>query len=110
MLLSNPSANQTRLGGRWGLVPGLCTGALACTLLQWTYNELGVARVKYVSRSEHLQIVSTHRSASDPVPPGPPKSWSETFLDFIGIYRIPDEELLVKMKAARLVLLGRIEG
>ncbi|KAG6376200.1 hypothetical protein JVT61DRAFT_2175 [Boletus reticuloceps] len=41
------------LGGRRGLVPGLTTGALMCTFLQWCFNELNVFRIRHVSANQH---------------------------------------------------------
>lgn len=38
-------------GGKVGLVPGLGTGALLCTLLQWGVNELHVFRIRHVYRT-----------------------------------------------------------
>jgi len=101
--------------GRPGLVPGLCTGAFVCTLLQWTYNEFSIARVKYVSHSRHSQVVpAVHGSsltpplpaASDPEPTTP---WTHKIYDFIGFRHIPDDEYLVKLKALRAIYLQQIE-
>jgi len=102
-------------GGRPGLVPGLCTGAFICTLLQWTYNELGIARVKFVYRSQvalappNLQRPSSPPLTSDNRPTEPPRPLSYKILSFLGFQRISDEEYLTKMKATRDHYLRQIE-
>ncbi|KIM79741.1 hypothetical protein PILCRDRAFT_555089 [Piloderma croceum F 1598] len=104
--------------GRPGLVPGLCTGAFICTLLQWTYNELGIARVKFVSRNRHaqvapasptLQLPSSPPLTSDNRPTELPRPLSYKILGFLGFQRISDEEYLTKMKATRDHYLRQIE-
>jgi hypothetical protein len=100
-------------GGRPGLVPGLCTGTLVCTLLQWTYNELGIARVKYVSRTKVPP--SPHKShptsspASERPPPELQRPWSHKVLEFFGFQHISDEEYLARLKTTRDSALRRIE-
>ena len=102
-------------GGRQGTVPGLCTGAFVCMLLQWTYNELGILRVKFVSRSRHIQVAPSYeaqlRSTSPPASdlPGHSKPWSHNIFDSLGFRRISDDEYLAKMKATRDVYLRQIE-
>ena len=99
------------VGGSPGLVPGLITGALACTLLQWSYNELGIARVRFISRNQHSQVTTPpadfHRPSS-PLPTssdhnsaGSPSPTFERLLRFIGVRYVPEEERLAKMKVTR---------
>jgi len=104
--------------GRPGLVPGLCTGAFVCTLLQWTYNELSIARVKYVSRNRHSQVVpAVHGSShppplpatSDHIPSEPTTPWTHKIYDLMGFRHISDDEHLVKLKALRAVYLQQME-
>jgi hypothetical protein len=105
-------------GGRPGLVPGLCTGAFICTLLQWTYNELGIAKVKFVSRNRRSQVAPAPPNLQPPSSPSltsnnrptePPRPFSYKILSFLGFQRISDEEHLTKMKATRDHYLRQIE-
>ena len=49
--LASPSSILARgSGGSAGILAGARTAAIICTVLQFAFNELGVARVKFVSR------------------------------------------------------------
>ncbi|KAF9819788.1 hypothetical protein IEO21_01879 [Rhodonia placenta] len=104
--------------GPAGIVPGVTTAGLACTLIQLAYNELDIARIKYVSRT--LQETRKQQDAeaalpmSQPVPlPSPPieprKSFIERMLVTMGFHQVTDEEFLEKLKFKRDYALRRIE-
>ncbi|CCM04722.1 uncharacterized protein FIBRA_06910 [Fibroporia radiculosa] len=98
--------------GRSGIVPGVTTAGIVCTLLQMIYNELDIARVKYISR--------TMQTLEKGLPPIPPSSTSphpeltfkkpfiERMLIALGLYQVSDEEYLEKLKFKRDTYLHRI--
>jgi hypothetical protein len=90
-----------RSGGRAGLSPGITTGGLICMALQYTFNELGLARVRYVQRADRSGRVDEGPSESE--------SFFQRTLAFIGLKRNSDEEYLLKLKIARDRCLKRIE-
>ncbi|KDQ60767.1 hypothetical protein JAAARDRAFT_561401 [Jaapia argillacea MUCL 33604] len=47
--------------GRGGVMAGFTTGALLCTLLQFGWNEVGVMRLKYISRNLPTSAASLPR-------------------------------------------------
>ena len=84
-------------------------GSVFCSLGQVLYNEMGVQRLKFVSRRYPIpsQLPST---ISGPAEPSVPK---EPLLDrvihAIGINRLSEEEYLAQMKERRAEHLRRIE-
>ncbi|CAL1705174.1 unnamed protein product [Somion occarium] len=103
-------------GGRSGIAPGVTTGGLLCTLLQLAYNELGVVRLKYLSRTLQTQEVAPSVSATkvattssssvsvntEPVP------WTERIFSLFGLQKVSDEEYLARLKRDRDAHLRRI--
>lgn len=96
-------------------MPGLSTGGFVCALLQLVYNEVQVARVKYVSK--HLtdsQVVhaptpqDARPVAPPPLPREPQKPLSERILTTLGFQRLPDDTYLEKLKRSRDEHLRRI--
>lgn len=105
-------------GGRLGIVPGLCTGGVVCALLQWTYNELSIRRIKYVSRivrhssPQISPAVPASQPSTPPAPsvlPEPSNRWGDRVLQTLGFRSLSDEELLAKLKATRDEHLRRIK-
>ncbi|KAH9952116.1 hypothetical protein B0H21DRAFT_14850 [Amylocystis lapponica] len=106
--------------GRPGIVPGVTTATLVCTFLQLAYNELGITRIKYISRI--LQSSQTSPSgatgqdntSTSMAPPRtridsePPRPRMERILTFLGLHQIPDEEYLAMMQKKRDGYLRRI--
>lgn len=95
------------------MASGIKTGALVCVALQYAFNELGMARVKYVaawqapstfSSSAHQTSHFMARSDKEP-----PKSFWERISAFIGLSKVSDEEYLIKLKRTRDGYLKRIE-
>jgi len=113
---------MTGPGGRAGLVPGLGTGALMCTILQWTVNEFDIFRIGYVSRQTTEFIPATNDTAkrslaenSLPSPTHPTsfqpfkgKSWKDRILSVFGRH-VSDEDYLKRLKTERDTYLCRIE-
>ncbi|KAI0372917.1 hypothetical protein BV20DRAFT_938995, partial [Pilatotrama ljubarskyi] len=95
------------------VMAGARTAALICALLQLGYNELGVMRVKYITR----KIQETQpRPVAAPVPPtvppeaqGAPKLTAfDRLLSIIGFRKLSDEEYLKTLKKQRDEALARI--
>lgn len=101
-------------------MPGVVTAGLVCTMLQFAYNELGIARIKYVSRKlqppPQPPASSTSTSAvPQPAPPAPsqaddePKpSLSERVFTALGWHKVSDEQYLEKLRLKREMYLHRI--
>jgi len=102
--------------GRTGILPGLTTGALACALLQFAYNELDVARIKYVSNKLAISsptLLATGPSLRSSLPTraenaSPEVSISERIFGWFGFSKVSDEAYLEKLKREREVHLARI--
>ncbi|KAI0362400.1 hypothetical protein OH77DRAFT_49082 [Trametes cingulata] len=95
------------------VMAGARTAALICTLLQLGYNELGVMRVKYVTR--RIQETQPRFDATPAPPPTLPEAQKEpkiTFVDrimgIIGFRKLSDEEYLKTLKKQRDEALARI--
>lgn len=121
--LSNLHKFMTGPGGRAGLVPGLGTGALMCTILQWTVNEFDIFRIGYVSRQTTEFIPATNDTAKrspiaeSPFPspthptssqPSDGESWKDRVLSVFG-RQVSDEVYLKRLKTERDTYLRRIE-
>lgn len=108
-----------RLGGRPGLVPGLTTGALMCTLLQWCFNEFNIFRIRYVSANSAAPSQDTIHGSSDakqslseamqPTSVESPTLHSpmQRILSMFG-QRVSDEKYLERLKMERDYHLRRI--
>ncbi|KAK7693775.1 hypothetical protein QCA50_003347 [Cerrena zonata] len=100
--------------GRAGIPSGMTTGALVCTVLQLAYNELGVVRLKYVSKKlQEVEGQSQHVlpvTASSPAlpPPSEPVPWTERVFTLFGLQKVSDEEYLTRLKGERAAHLQRI--
>ena len=105
-------------GGPAGVAPGATTASLICILLQVAYNELGIWRIKYVSRKleENYPLVGSNPSADQHasifttphIQPEERKPFFERFFELLGMPKISDEEYVQKLKAKREVYLRRI--
>ncbi|KAI0345345.1 hypothetical protein BDW22DRAFT_1354257 [Trametopsis cervina] len=104
--------------GAAGVIPGVSTGAIVCSLLQLAYNEVGVRRIQYVSRklaerniTPEVAIVSETNSQKTYTvlpPPEPSRPFWERFCEYIGLAKVSDEEYLEKLKAKRASYLQQI--
>ena len=89
------------------MLPGLITGSIVCSLLQFGYNELGIARIKYLARNKpEAEAEPTRRRTLGEV--------TQDFLEWSGLVRrISDEEYLRRLKRQRediLVRIAELEG
>ncbi|GJE90787.1 hypothetical protein PsYK624_069310 [Phanerochaete sordida] len=95
--------------GPAGIVPGVVTATILCSLFQLGYNELGVMRIKYVSRK--LQEAHQPQPAKREVitlPPEPARPMLQRVFEWMGMPKVSDEEYLQKMYAKRADVLRRI--
>lgn len=77
------------------------------------YNELGVARLRYISRLNEESSLPTSTPApashvSSPISQKTAKSFSEKILTTLGLQPVSDEEYLAKMKKTREMYVKRI--
>ncbi|KAI6022721.1 hypothetical protein EDC04DRAFT_2506953, partial [Pisolithus marmoratus] len=112
--------------GKVGLVSGLGTGALLCTLLQWGVNELHIFRIRYVYRTtatslpavgDESDAVKGHDANDRLVLPSvqmvsyqhqKAESWGDRILSAFG-RRVSDDDYLKRLKTERDTYLRRIE-
>lgn len=118
------SISPRYVGGRSRLVPGLSTGALMCTLLQWASNEIDIMRIGYVSKnpvSPQPMTIGVKETIGPPrigasLPPLPhstPVKTSEvnTLRDRVFSFfgrRVSDEDYLRRLRLQRDSYLHRI--
>ncbi|KIK31145.1 hypothetical protein PISMIDRAFT_133564 [Pisolithus microcarpus 441] len=112
--------------GKVGLVPGLGTGALLCTLLQWGVNELHIFRIRHVYRTTTMSLPAVgdesdtmkgHDANDRLVSPSVQmasyqhqggESWGDRILSAFG-RRISDDDYLKRLKTERETYLRRME-
>jgi len=98
--------------GRHAIVSGAVTASAACIVLQYACNELGIARLRYISKlQEENKSLTTQPSFN--LQNGKqvyeaPGSVFEQLLKAVGVIPISDEEYLVKLKRTRDVYLKRM--
>jgi hypothetical protein len=97
------------LGGTRGTITGMMFGSVFCTLGQVLYNEMGVQRLKFISR--RYPISSQPPTPSTVFGLGEPskKPLLDRMIYAIGITRLSDEEYLAQMTEKRAACLRRIE-
>lgn len=97
------------IGGPAGIVPGVVTASILCSLLQLGYNELGVMRVKYVSRKlEEAHRPPTPQAEVITLPPEPSRPILQRAFEWMGMPKISDEEYLKKLYVKRAEVLRQI--
>ncbi|KZV71629.1 hypothetical protein PENSPDRAFT_650492 [Peniophora sp. CONT] len=82
-----------------GTLPGALAGAAFCSLVQLSANEVGVQRLRYISR-ERLRA-SLPSSEPAPPPPTPNKPFLMRFMGWLGVKQMTKEEYLKKLRAER---------
>lgn len=99
------------LGGTRGTFTGTMFGSVFCTLGQVFYNEMGVQRLKFISR--RYPIPSQPPTPSTVSELAEPSVLKKPLLDriihVIGINKLSDEEYLAQMREKRAAYLRRIE-
>ncbi|KAF8634088.1 hypothetical protein AX15_001090 [Amanita polypyramis BW_CC] len=95
-------------------LPGSMAAATVCLVLQYAFNEAGIARLKYVSRyqasvSQSLPTEPSSLSSDQNISlTEPSPSLMERVVHAIGVRRMTDEEYLQRMKKTREHHLQRI--
>ena len=97
------------LAGRRAILPGALTAGAVCTVLQLAYNELGVLRLKYISRHTKDPLVGRHLPSPPPIAVVAQKPILERILVAFGMQPLSDEEYLTKLKYTRDIHLKRIK-
>ena len=85
-------------------------GSVFCTVGQLLYNELGVQRVKFVSRTSPDASPQLPSPIASGIPelPVPKEPLFDRMIQAIGFKRVSDEEYLAQMKGERATHLRRI--
>lgn len=119
------SLSSYTLGGRRGSAPGLTTGALMCTLLQWCFNEFNIFRIRYVSANSAAPAHRTIHSSVDAGQSSPAEPSTPTAMQPISVetstyrssidrifsmfgQRVSDQKYLERLKMERDSHLRRI--
>ena len=98
------------LGGTRGTFTGMVFGSVFCTLGQALYNEMGVQRLKFISRRYHTPSQPpTPSTVSEAADSAPKKPLLDRVIHVMGINRLSDEEYLAQMRERRAAYLLRIE-
>jgi len=98
--------------GRHAIVSGAVAASAACIVLQYTCNELGIARLRYISKlqEENKSLItqpSTQLQNGKQVYE-PSGSVFQQLLKAVGLIPVSDEEYLAKLKRTREVYLKRM--
>lgn len=83
-------------------LPGAVTSTLFCSALQLIGNEVGVQRVKYISRRQAPNQIASA------VETPPSESWMQLIFRSIGFQRVAQDEYLSRLKRERDAYLARI--
>jgi hypothetical protein len=87
----------------------LIFGSVFCTLGQLLYNEIGVQRIKFISRRYHISSPPQTPVALEPSEaPAPQKPLFDRMIHVIGLNRLSDEEYLAQLREERAAYLRRI--
>ena len=92
-----------------GTFTGMMFGSVFCTLGQVLYNEIGVQRIKFISRRYPIPSrppTPTVPELAEPLIPKQPLL--DRMIHAIGINRLSDEEYLTQMREKRASHLRRI--
>ncbi|ETW85974.1 hypothetical protein HETIRDRAFT_100471 [Heterobasidion irregulare TC 32-1] len=92
-----------RHGSRGGL-SGLAMGAVGCTLLQYSANELGIQRVKFVSRRLGIATPGQQPVGSSE----PTRPLGQRIAGLLGFKSLSDEQFIAQMKQDRDTYMKRI--
>lgn len=107
------------IAGPKAVLPGAITVGVIATLLQLGYNEIGVQRLKYISRQhtaepEPRSVVvastpATYQEAPETTLIEDPRSWKARILSLMGVRKMSEEEYLKRLKLQREHHLVRIK-
>lgn len=101
--------NTWRRGTR-GALTGMMFGSVFCAVGQFLYNELGVQRVKYVSRTGPAASTRPTLPISSGITelPVPQKPFFDRMIHAIGLRRVSDEQYLAQLREERAAYLRKI--
>jgi len=99
------SVLKTWRRGIRGTFTGMMFGSVFCTLGQVLYNEIGVQRIKFISRRSRPRTPTVPELAEPRIPKQP---LLDRMIHAIGINRLSDEEYLSQMREERAAHLRRI--
>ena len=98
--------------GRHTIVSGAVTASTVCIVLQYACNELGIVRLRYVSKSqeENKSMITQPSSKLQNGKQGYESSGSvfQQLLKVVGLVPVSDEEYIAKLKRTREVYLKRM--
>jgi hypothetical protein len=99
------------LGGTRGTSTGMIFGSVFCTLGQVLYNEMGVQRLKFISRRYPIrsQLATPSTVSGLAEPSVPKKPLLDRMIHVIGVNKLSDEEYVAQMREKRAAYLQRIE-
>ena len=103
---------STLQAGRHTIVSGAVTASTVCIVLQYACNEIGIAKLRYVSKSQE-ENKSLITQPSSKLQNGkqvyePSGSVFQQLLKLVGLVPVSDEEYLTKLKRTREVYLKRM--
>lgn len=94
-----------QIAGQKAALSGGLAAAAVCSLLQLVYNEIGVAKLKYISRARS----DLPESTAEPSPSNSVQPMLRSLLELLGVRKVSEKDYLAKMKKSRQVYLDRIE-
>ena len=103
---------STLQAGRHTIVSGAVTASTVCIVLQYACNEIGIAKLRYVSKSQE-ENKSLITQPSSKLQNGkqvyePSGSVFQQLLKLVGLVPVSDEEYLTRLKRTREVYLKRM--
>ena len=103
---------STLQAGRHTIVSGTVTASTVCIVLQYACNEIGIAKLRYVSKSQE-ENKSLITQPSSKLQNGkqvyePSGSVFQQLLKLVGLVPVSDEEYLTKLKRTQEVYLKRM--
>lgn len=106
-------ANRTRRiipGGTRGALTGMMFGSVFCAVGQLLYNELGVQRVMYISRTGPAASPRPSLPISSGITelPVPKEPLLDRMIHTIGLKRVSDERYLAQLREERAAYLRKI--
>lgn len=93
---------HTLQAGRRTVVSGAVTASAVSIVLQYTCNELGIAKLRYISKSQEENKSSELQNGRQEY------SVFQQVLKVVGLAPVSDEEYLAKLKKTREVHLKRM--
>jgi len=97
------------LKSRRAIVPGAITASVACVLLQYACNEIGIARLRYIVKfQEENKIQPSFKTQNGKQLYEPSGSVFQQLLQAVGLIPLSDEEYLAKLKRTREVYMKRV--